>query len=147
MQLITVQSNIHAPVEKVWGFFTNPQHIINWNFAIPEWHCPSATNQLEVGGEFHYTMAARDNSMSFDFWGTYQKIEKEKNIEILLGDGRSMLVTFEMTDATTIITEKFEPENENPVEMQQTGWQMILDNFKRSQFISRTVPPLLTPKI
>jgi uncharacterized protein YndB with AHSA1/START domain len=130
MQLITVQSNIKAPVQKVWEFFTNPQHVINWNFAMPEWHCPSATNQLEVGGEFHYTMAARDNSMSFDFWGTYQKIEKEKNIQILLGDGRSMLVTFEMTDATTIITEKFEPENENPVEMQQTGWQMILDNFK-----------------
>ena len=62
--------------------------------------------------------------------GTYQKIEKEKNIQILLGDGRSMLVTFEMTDATTIITEKFEPEKENPVEMQQAGWQMILDNFK-----------------
>ena len=41
-----------------------------------------------------------------------------------------MLVTFEMTDATTIITEKFEPEKENPVEMQQAGWQMILDNFK-----------------
>ena len=131
MQLITVQSNIQAPVQKVWEFFTNPQHVINWNFAMPEWHCPSATNQLEVGGEFHYTMAARDNSMSFDFWGTYQKIEKEKNIEILLGDGRSMLVTFEMTDDTTIIIEKFEPEKENPVEMQQAGWQMILDNFKR----------------
>ena len=131
MQLITVQSNIHAPVQKVWEFFTNPQHVINWNFAMPEWHCPSATNQLKVGGEFHYTMSARDNSMSFDFWGTYQKVEKEKNIEILLGDGRSMLVTFEMTDATTIITEKFEPEKENPVEMQQAGWQMILDNFKR----------------
>ena len=131
MQLITVQSNIKAPVQKVWDFFTNPQHVINWNFAMPEWHCPSATNQLEVGGEFHYTMAARDNSMSFDFWGTYQKIEKEKNIEILLGDGRSMLVTFEMTDDTTIIIEKFEPEKENPVEMQQAGWQMILDNFKR----------------
>jgi uncharacterized protein YndB with AHSA1/START domain len=84
-----------------------------------------------VGGEFHYTMSARDNSMSFDFWGTYKKIEKEKNIEILLGDGRSMLVTFEMIDTTTIVTEKFEPENENPVEMQQAGWQMILDNFKR----------------
>ena len=131
MQLITVQSNIHAPLQKVWEYFTNPQHVINWNFAMPEWHCPSATNQLEVGGEFHYTMAARDNSMSFDFWGTYQKIEKEKNIEILLGDGRSMLVTFEMTDDTTIITEKFEPEEENPVEMQQAGWQLILDNFKR----------------
>ena len=131
MQLITVQSNIQAPVQKVWEFFTNPQHVINWNFAMPEWYCLSATNHLEVGGEFHYTMSARDNSMSFDFWGTYKKIEKEKNIEILLGDGRSMLVTFEMIDTTTIVTEKFEPENENPVEMQQAGWQMILDNFKR----------------
>ena len=131
MQLITVQSNIQAPVQKVWEYFTNPQHVINWNFAMPEWHCPSATNQLEVGGEFHYTMSARDNSMSFDFWGTYQKIEKEKNIEILLGDGRSMLVTFEMTDISTIITEKFEPEKENPVELQEAGWQIILDNFKR----------------
>ena len=131
MQLITVQSNIQAPVQKVWEFFTNPQHVINWNFAMPEWHCPSATNQLEVGGEFHYTMSARDNSMSFDFWGTYQKIEKEKNIQILLGDGRSMLVTFEMTDISTIITEKFEPEKENPVELQEAGWQIILDNFKR----------------
>ena len=131
MQLITVQSNIQAPVQKVWDFFTNPQHVINWNFAMPEWHCPSATNQLEVGGEFHYTMSARDNSMSFDFWGTYQKIEKEKNIQILLGDGRSMLVTFEMTDISTIITEKFEPEKENPVELQEAGWQIILDNFKR----------------
>ena len=131
MQLITVQSNIQAPIQKVWEFFTNPQHVINWNFAMPEWHCPSATNQLEVGGEFHYTMSARDNSMSFDFWGTYQKIEKEKNIEILLGDGRSMLVTFEMTDISTIITEKFEPEKENPVELQEAGWQIILDNFKR----------------
>ena len=131
MQLITVQSNIQAPIQKVWEYFTNPQHVINWNFAMPEWHCPSATNQLEVGGEFHYTMSARDNSMSFDFWGTYQKIEKEKNIEILLGDGRSMLVTFEMTDISTIITEKFEPEKENPVELQEAGWQIILDNFKR----------------
>ena len=131
MQLITVQSNIQAPVQKVWEYFTNPQHVINWNFAMPEWHCPSATNQLEVGGEFHYTMSARDNSMSFDFWGTYQKIEKEKNIQILLGDGRSMLVTFEMTDISTIITEKFEPEKENPVELQEAGWQIILDNFKR----------------
>lgn len=129
MQLITVQSIIHAPVEKVWEYFTNPLHIVNWNFAMPEWHCPSATNQLEVGGEFHYTMAAKDNSMSFDFWGTYQKIEKEKNIEILLGDGRTMRVIFEEGEAGTILTEQFEPENINPPEMQQAGWQMILDNF------------------
>jgi len=84
-----------------------------------------------VGGEFHYTMSSKDNSMSFDFWGTYQKIEIEKNINILLGDGRIMNVKFEASDAGTIITEEFEPEQENPLEMQQAGWQMILDNFKK----------------
>ena len=84
-----------------------------------------------MGGEFHYTMAAKDNSFSFDFWGTYQKIDTEKNIEILIGDGRYMKVTFESTGADTIVTEQFEPEQENPVEMQQAGWQMILDNFTK----------------
>jgi hypothetical protein len=41
-----------------------------------------------------------------------------------------MKVTFESSDTGTIVTEEFEPEQENSVEMQQAGWQMILDNFK-----------------
>jgi uncharacterized protein YndB with AHSA1/START domain len=131
MNLVTVKSNIKAPLNKVWDYWTNEIHIINWNFAAADWHCPNATNNLTVGGEFHYTMAAKDSSFSFDFWGTYQKIDTEKNIEILIGDGRYMKVTFESTGAGTIVTERFEPEQENPVEMQQAGWQMILDNFTK----------------
>jgi len=30
----------------------------------------------------------------------------------------------------TKIVETFEAENTNPIEMQQKGWQSILDNFK-----------------
>ena len=131
MSFIIVQSNINAPLHKVWDYWTIPNHVMNWNFAMSEWHCPSATNNLMEGGEFHYTMAAKDNSMSFDFWGTYQKIEIEKNIEIILGDGRKMKVTFETFDNGTTVTEEFEPEQQNPAEMQQAGWQMILDNFKK----------------
>ena len=41
-----------------------------------------------------------------------------------------MAVIFELSDNETMITEKFDPETENPVELQKTGWQMILDNFK-----------------
>jgi uncharacterized protein YndB with AHSA1/START domain len=130
MNLIKVETIINAPTSKVWEFWTNEEHIKNWNFAISDWHCPNATNNLVVGGEFHYTMSAKDNSMSFDFWGTYEKIEIEKNIEILLGDGRKMKVTFASSDAGTIVTEAFEPEQVNPAEMQRAGWQMILDNFK-----------------
>ena len=131
MDLITVTSTINAPLSKVWEYWTLVAHVKNWNFAAADWHCPEASNNLIVGGEFHYTMAAKDNSFSFDFWGTYQKIETEKNIEIRIGDGRFMKVTFESADAGTIITEQFEPEQQNPPEMQQAGWQMILDNFTK----------------
>lgn len=131
MNLLSVTSTIQAPIEKVWDFWTKEKHVIHWNFAIAEWHCPIATNNLVEGGEFHYTMAAKDNSMSFDFWGTYQKIEIHKYIEIVLGDGRAMKVKFESAGTNTVVTEEFEPEQQNPPERQQAGWQMILDNFKK----------------
>jgi uncharacterized protein YndB with AHSA1/START domain len=131
MNLIKLEATINAPISKVWEFWTKEEHVKNWNFASSDWHCPNAINNLVVGGEFHYTMSPKDNSMSFDFWGTYKKIEIEKNIEILLGDGRKMKVTFESSDTGTIVTEEFEPEQENPAEMQRAGWQMILDNFKK----------------
>ena len=129
--MITVNATIQAPITKVWDYWTNPEHVKNWNFAASDWHCPEANNNLEVGGEFHYTMSAKDNSFSFDFWGTYQKIELEANLEIILGDGRHMKVSFETIDNTTVVTESFEPEKVNPEEMQRAGWQMILDNFKK----------------
>ena len=128
--MITVQTTIKAPINIVWEKWTTPAHIQNWNFASPDWHCPKATTDLHVGGEFHYEMAARDGSMSFDFWGTFQGVKEQKSLDILIGDGRKMQVTFASTEMGTKVTEQFEPENENPKEMQQTGWQLILDNFK-----------------
>lgn len=129
--MITVNATIQAPITKVWDYWINPEHVKNWNFAASDWHCPEATNNLEVGGEFHYTMSAKDNSFSFDFWGTYQKIELGANLEIILGDGRHMKVLFATLNNATIVTESFEPEKVNPEEMQRAGWQMILNNFKK----------------
>lgn len=131
MKTITISSMINASINKVWECWTNPEHIKNWNFATSDWHCPDATNDLKKGGEFHYRMAAKDNSMSFDFWGTYQEIIFEKLIEIILGDGRKVKVAFEVFGDSVVVTEIFEPEQENPIELQQSGWQMILDNFKK----------------
>ena len=131
MNLIKVETIINAPITKVWDSWTKEEHVKNCNFASSDWHCRNATNNLVVGGEFHYIMSAKDNSMSFDFWGTYEKIETEKSIEILLGDGRKMKANFDSSDSGTIVTEEFEPEQENPAEMQREGWQTILDNFKK----------------
>ena len=131
MKLLTVRASIKAPLTEVWNYWTNPNHIMHWNFASTDWHCPSATNKLEVGGEFHYVMAAKDGSESFDFWGTYQSIEFNKHIDILIGDGRKLMVSFEETNEGTLLTEQFEPETMNTIELQEAGWQCILDNFKK----------------
>jgi uncharacterized protein YndB with AHSA1/START domain len=131
MMQITVKTKINASIDQVWESWTNPKHVTHWNFASDDWCCPAATNVLQVGAEFHYTMAAKDNSASFDFWGTYQEILMHQTIEIILGDGRKMTVTFESTNDGVIVTEIFEPESENPFELQQAGWQQILENFKK----------------
>jgi uncharacterized protein YndB with AHSA1/START domain len=128
---ITVQTNINSSLAQVWECWTLPEHIVNWNFASDDWCCPAATSDLTVGSEFHYTMAAKDDSFSFDFWGTYDKIVFYKILSITLGDGRKLKVTFEAIGNGILLTESFEPESENPIEMQQAGWQQILENFKK----------------
>lgn len=131
MNTITIKSEINTPLNKVWKYWTNPAQVMHWNFASDDWHCPKAENHLVVDGEFHYEMAAKDGSASFDFWGTYTNIETGKLIEIVLGDNRKMSVSFEFKDGITTVTETFEPENIHSLEMQKAGWQAILDNFKK----------------
>jgi hypothetical protein len=76
-------------------------------------------------------MAAKDNSFSFDFWGTYDQIIPHEILAITLGDGRNLYITFQAIEDKVLLTENFDPESENPVELQQAGWQQILDNFKK----------------
>ncbi|WP_374174946.1 SRPBCC family protein [Flavobacterium tructae] len=128
--MITVQNTINASVDKVWEFWTAPEHITKWNFASPDWHTPHAENDLRVGGKFTSTMAAKDGSMSFDFGGEYTVVEQNKAIEYILEDGRKVEITFRQTPSGVEVIEKFDPETENPEEMQRGGWQAIMDNFK-----------------
>lgn len=128
---ITVSVIVNADLEKVWDCFVTPLHIMNWNAAHESWHCPAAINELKEGGSFCYTMAARDESFQFDLVGTYNKITNEELIDVTMGDGRAWLTTFEMANGKTIVKEIFEPEHENSIELQEQGWQAILDNFAK----------------
>lgn len=128
---VTVHVVVRAPVEKVWIYWTEPQHIREWNAASDDWHTPEAINDLRIGGEFHWKMAARDKSVEFDFWGTYTEIVLEQRIAYTMGDDRKVQVIFEKTDEGVRITETFEPEQENSEEMQRAGWQAIMDRFKK----------------
>lgn len=127
---ITVQSTINAPIEKVWEYWTKPEHIVNWAFAQDDWEAPSAENDVRVGGKFKTLMRAKDLSSSFDFTGVYTDIREHELIEYDMSDGRHVKVEFRETPEGVEVTETFDPENENTEELQRSGWQAILDNFK-----------------
>ena len=128
--MITVQSTINASIDKVWKFWTLPEHIKNWSFASAEWHTPYAENDLREGGKFKSTMAAKDGSMSFDFGGEYTLVKNHKAIEYVLDDGRKVEISFTETPDGVEVIQSFDPETQNSEEMQQGGWNAILDNFK-----------------
>jgi uncharacterized protein YndB with AHSA1/START domain len=130
-QMITVENTVKAPVEKVWQYWTLPEHITKWNNASDDWHTPFAENDLRVGGKFLSRMEAKDGSFGFDFWGLYDEIKRNEVIASTLGDGRKMKVSFSPAGEGTRVVETFEAERTNPIEMQKGGWQAILDNFKK----------------
>jgi uncharacterized protein YndB with AHSA1/START domain len=127
---ITVQALVNAPVKKVWESWSQPNHITKWCQASEDWHAPYAENDLRTGGKFKTTMAAKDGSVSFDFEGTYSRIQENTLIEYAIADGRKVRITFEALGDKTKVTETFEAEGDNSIEMQRGGWQAILDNFK-----------------
>jgi uncharacterized protein YndB with AHSA1/START domain len=129
--VITVENTINAPVEKVWNYWTKPEHITQWCNASDEWHTPRAENDLKVGGKFNSRMEARDGSMGFDFWGIYDAVKNNEYIEYTMGDGRKCKITFTANGNSTKVVESFEAEEENSIEMQKGGWQAILDSFKK----------------
>ncbi len=131
METITVETTVKAPVEKVWKYWSEPQHVTKWCQASDDWHAPKAENDLRVGGKFTTTMAAKDGSFSFDFGGTYTKVELNKTIEYDMDETRKVWISFSGNGNETKVVETFVPETMNPAEMQKAGWQAILDNFKK----------------
>ncbi len=128
---ITVETTVKAPIEKVWKLWITPEHITRWNNASDDWHTPKAENDLREGGKFVYRMEAKDGSFGFDFGGEYDEVKINELIAYTLGDGRKVKIAFTGNGTETKVAETFEAESTNSIEIQQGGWQAILDNFKK----------------
>lgn len=132
MEPITIKSTISAPVQKVWDYFNTPDHITKWNFAHESWQCPSSENDLRAGGTFKTRMEAKDGSFGFDFEGIYDEVIPGEKIKYHLEDGRNVEIQFQKIDGdTTKVIQIFDPEQQNPIEMQRDGWYAILNNFQK----------------
>ena len=128
---VTVEATVKAPVEKVWQYWTAPEHITKWNHASDDWHSPFAENDLRVGGKFTARMEAKDGSMGFDFAGIYDEVKPHTRIAYTMGDGRRATVDFSSNGNDTKVSETFDADDTHSIELQKGGWQAILDNFKK----------------
>ncbi len=128
---ITVQTTVNAPVEKVFRLWTTPSDITKWNNASADWHTPRAEHELKPGGKFSYRMEARDGSTGFDFGGAFDIVKTNQQIEYTIEDGRKVSIDFIPTGNSTKIIETFEAESMNSVELQRSGWQAIMESFKK----------------
>lgn len=127
---ITIHATISAGIQKVWNYYTQPEHITKWNFASPDWHCPSASNDMRIGGKYTARMEAKDGSFGFEFEATYSEITENQKFVYIMPDGREVSVSMNEDNHLTDITICFDAETENPVDLQRAGWQAILNNFK-----------------
>ena len=130
VEQITVETNINAPIAKVWDAYVTPADIMRWNAASDDWHTTKSAVDLREGGQFSSRMEAKDGSFGFDFEGTYTKVMPQSLIVYEM-DNRATTVEFLPDGESVTVRVTFDTESENPVDMQRQGWQAILDNFKR----------------
>lgn len=131
MKKIKVEANVDASKDKVWEYYTNPEHIVNWNFASEDWSCPAANVELKAGGKYHARMEAKDGSFGFDFEAIIDDVIPFEKLSYTMLDDRKAEIMISQTEKGTYISVEFDAENENPMEMQRDGWQAILNSFQK----------------
>jgi uncharacterized protein YndB with AHSA1/START domain len=128
---ITVTATINADYEKSLGLLHQPKTHCKLEFCRPKLALSHKhTNDMKVGGIYKARMEAKDGSFGFDFEANYTQIEEGKNFSYEFG-GRQASVDFKEQNGQTEVTVSFDPETQNPAEMQRQGWQAILNNFKK----------------
>ena len=107
---IRVQINVNTDCKTLWKVYTDPKHIVYWNFASADWHCPSAEVDLRVGGTYTARMEANGGRFGFDFAAIYEEIVPHELLVYRIMDGRKVIANFSEVDGVSNLEVLFEGE-------------------------------------
>jgi uncharacterized protein YndB with AHSA1/START domain len=127
--MITVSTEIYAPIELIWKLWNEPKDIQQWNNIDNDWHNHLVENDCRPGGKFLYMMGTKDGSLSFNFTGSYDEVIEHELITYTLDSGRTASITFSQNNPV-ILTETFEPDDKPSPDEQRDFCQAILNSFK-----------------
>jgi uncharacterized protein YndB with AHSA1/START domain len=128
---ITIEAIVNSDIAKTWKYYNQANHIVNWNFASDDWCCPKVETDFKAGGKYLARMEAKDGSFGFDFEAVFDEVREPESVVYTMGDGRRAEIEFKEEDEKTLVKISFDPEQTNSRELQQNGWQSILNNFKK----------------
>ncbi|HEY4328084.1 MAG TPA: SRPBCC domain-containing protein [Mucilaginibacter sp.] len=128
--ILTAEVEINAPIEKVWELWNTPEAIMQWNNLSDDWHNTKIENDVRPGGRFLFAMGLKDGSFNFDFCGTYDEVQPHKLIAYTLDDGRKTTIAFSAGNPVKV-TETFEANTIDDIEMQRGFCQAVLNRFKK----------------
>lgn len=129
--MIKISVAIDAPIDVVWNTWNSVNDIQYWSFASDDWAAEGIENDVRKDGRFKNRNYAKDGSAEFMFEGTYTEVLPHEKLSYTLEDGRHVEVSFRETDHGVFLEQRFDPEKQNPEDMQKQGWQAYLDNFKK----------------
>jgi len=118
--------------EKVWEALLTPSWIQKWNHASDDWETTTVSVDLRVGGRYKAHMQAKDLSFGFDFETTFTNIKPYDSYTYVMDEvKRDVNVELIEQNGGVLVKETFDPDDEHSLELQQQGWQAILDNLKK----------------
>ncbi|MBC9931794.1 SRPBCC domain-containing protein [Chitinophaga qingshengii] len=125
---LSASVTVHAPIQKIWDYWTAPEHILRWNNPSDEWKTTSVENDVRTGGKFRYVMETNDGG-GFTFEGQYDEVIPFEKLSSVHPNGRKTVNTFSVTADGVTITEIFEPEAGVPAADQQAFCAGVLKQF------------------
>lgn len=150
---IVITRVFDAPLERVWSVWTDPKELMKW-WGPKDFTCPKGTNDLRVGGKYHYCMRGpAGTEFDKDMWsgGVYKEIVPMKKIvatdHFMDAEGNivspteagmpgewpeEMVVTVTFEDAgkgKTKLTLVHTGHAADMAEMANQGWDESLDKF------------------
>ena len=126
-----IQAEVFQAMDIIWKTFNETEHVMRWSFASDDWHVTEGKSNFREGGAFNYRMEAKDGSDGFNFMGTYDQIIPNQSVKYHLTDKRKVEVIFKPTKNSCMIIMHVDAESVFPLEQQKSGWQAILNNFKK----------------
>jgi uncharacterized protein YndB with AHSA1/START domain len=137
-RLLRIERSFDAPVERVFGAWTNEAVLRRWLHGMSGWETPTAEVDLRVGGRIRIVMRDPSDGTEAGATGEYRVVEPPRRLVFTwVWDDQVdqpqlvELEFFERDGRTTVLMTNSAIPTEVRLKDQERGWLVCYDNLER----------------